>query len=40
MVISHDFAGMDEVCPRTLHLRNGAMEPASTSAAGGTGSMS
>lgn len=40
VVISHDFAGMDEVCPRTLHLRNGAMEPASTSAAGGTGSMS
>ncbi|ORB93924.1 cobalt ABC transporter ATP-binding protein [Mycobacterium persicum] len=40
VVISHDFAGMEELCPRTLHLRNGAMQPASTSAAGGTGSMS
>nr|WP_244603988.1 ABC transporter ATP-binding protein [Mycobacterium attenuatum] len=40
VVISHDFAGMEELCPRTLHLRNGAVEPASTTAAGGTGSMS
>ncbi|CAM4299726.1 Energy-coupling factor transporter ATP-binding protein EcfA2 [Mycobacterium basiliense] len=35
VVISHDFAGMDELCPRTLHLRDGVMAPASTSMAGG-----
>lgn len=37
VVISHDFAGMDELCPRTLHLNNGVMEPVSTTAAGGLG---
>lgn len=29
VVISHDFAGLEELCPRTLHLRNGLLEPAS-----------
>lgn len=27
VVISHDFAGLQELCPRTLHLRNGSLEP-------------
>jgi len=35
VVISHDFVGMEEVCPRILHLRNGALEAVSTTAAGG-----
>ncbi|WP_454561320.1 ABC transporter ATP-binding protein [Mycobacterium haemophilum] len=35
VVISHDFVGLEDVCPRTLHLRNGALESVST-AAGGT----
>ena len=26
VVISHDFAGLEDLCPRTLHLRNGAVE--------------
>lgn len=30
IVISHDCLGMEELCPRTLHLRNGALEPMST----------
>jgi energy-coupling factor transport system ATP-binding protein len=30
VVISHDFAGLEELCPRTLHLSNGVLEPAST----------
>ncbi len=34
VVISHDFVGLEEVCPRTLHLRNGALEAVSTTAAG------
>lgn len=25
IVISHDFSGLDELCPRTLHLRDGAL---------------
>jgi energy-coupling factor transporter ATP-binding protein EcfA2 len=33
VVISHDFAGLEELCPRILHLRDGVLEPAS--AAGG-----
>jgi energy-coupling factor transport system ATP-binding protein len=28
IVISHDFAGLEELCPRTLHLREGRLEPA------------
>jgi energy-coupling factor transport system ATP-binding protein len=28
VVISHDFAGLDELCPRTLHLSDGRLEPA------------
>jgi energy-coupling factor transport system ATP-binding protein len=32
VVISHDFAGLEELCPRTLHLRDGMLEPASGAA--------
>jgi energy-coupling factor transporter ATP-binding protein EcfA2 len=32
VVISHDFAGLEELCPRTLHLRDGLLEPASAAA--------
>jgi energy-coupling factor transport system ATP-binding protein len=34
VVISHDFAGLEELCPRTLHLRDGLLEPASAPARG------
>ncbi|MGV0717163.1 ATP-binding cassette domain-containing protein [Mycolicibacterium sp. XJ662] len=34
VVISHDFTGLDELCPRTLHLEGGALV-AAPSAAGG-----
>ena len=34
VVISHDFAGLEYLCPRTLHLRDGMLEPASTAAKG------
>jgi energy-coupling factor transport system ATP-binding protein len=34
VVISHDFAGLEELCPRTLHLRDGLLEPASAAAQG------
>ncbi len=27
VVISHDFSGLDELCPKSVHLRDGAMEP-------------
>ncbi|MBV8179952.1 MAG: energy-coupling factor transporter transmembrane protein EcfT [Mycobacterium sp.] len=27
VVISHDFTGLEELCPRTLHLRDGVLEP-------------
>jgi energy-coupling factor transporter ATP-binding protein EcfA2 len=27
VVISHDFVGLDDLCPRILHLRNGTLEP-------------
>ncbi|MEB3034890.1 ATP-binding cassette domain-containing protein [[Mycobacterium] nativiensis] len=33
VVISHDFAGLGELCPRTLHLRNGVLVPAAAGAA-------
>lgn len=36
VVLSHDFAGLAELCPRTLQLRDGALEPASTAAGGAT----
>ena len=32
VVISHDFAGLEELCPRTLHLRDGGLESASATA--------
>jgi energy-coupling factor transporter ATP-binding protein EcfA2 len=34
VVISHDFAGLEELCPRILHLRDGVMEPAAASTGG------
>jgi energy-coupling factor transporter ATP-binding protein EcfA2 len=34
VVISHDFSGLEELCPRTLHLRDGAVMPAPTTAGG------
>jgi energy-coupling factor transport system ATP-binding protein len=34
VVISHDFAGLDELCPRTLDLRDGVLEPAAATAGG------
>jgi energy-coupling factor transport system ATP-binding protein len=32
VVISHDFAGLEELCPRILHLNDGLLEPASAAA--------
>ncbi len=32
VVISHDFAGMGELCPRTMHVRDGVLESSSTAA--------
>ncbi len=40
VVISHDFAGLDELCPRTLHLRDGALEPAASCTGPATGGAS
>ncbi|WP_082978808.1 ATP-binding cassette domain-containing protein [Mycobacterium sp. 1081908.1] len=34
VVISHDFVGLEDLCPRTLHLRNGRLEPVSAAAGG------
>lgn len=34
MVISHDFVGLEDLCPRTLRLRNGTLEPVSATAGG------
>ena len=34
VVISHDFVGLEDLCPRTLHLRDGVLEPVSTAAEG------
>jgi energy-coupling factor transport system ATP-binding protein len=34
VVISHDFAGLEELCPRILHLRDGVLEPASMTTGG------
>jgi energy-coupling factor transport system ATP-binding protein len=35
IVISHDFSDLEDLCPRILHLRDGALEPAPAPAAGG-----
>ncbi len=35
VVISHDFVGLSEVCPRTIHLRSGVLEAVSDTAAVG-----
>ncbi|WP_082958538.1 DUF2232 domain-containing protein [Mycobacterium sp. E3198] len=34
VVISHDFVGLEDLCPRTLHLRNGSLEPVPAAAGG------
>ena len=34
VVISHDFSGLEELCPRTLHLHDGALTAAPTAAGG------
>jgi energy-coupling factor transporter ATP-binding protein EcfA2 len=34
VVISHDFSGLEGLCPRTLHLENGALAAAPTTAGG------
>lgn len=34
VVISHDFAGLEELCPRILHLNSGVLESAPTAAGG------
>ena len=34
IVISHDFGGLEELCPRTLHLDTGVMTPVSATAGG------
>ena len=34
VVISHDFAGLENLCPRTLHLRDGQLATVPTAAGG------
>ncbi len=34
VVISHDFAGLEDLCPRILNLSNGTLEPVPTAAGG------
>jgi len=34
VVISHDFAGLEDLCPRTLHLQDGVVRPAPAIAGG------
>ncbi|OBB18017.1 cobalt ABC transporter ATP-binding protein [Mycobacteriaceae bacterium 1482268.1] len=34
IVISHDFSGLEDLCPRTLHLEGGALAAAPTAAGG------
>ncbi|MBY0443473.1 MAG: DUF2232 domain-containing protein [Mycobacteriaceae bacterium] len=34
VVVSHDFAGLEELCPRTFHLHRGAVEQTSTALGG------
>jgi energy-coupling factor transport system ATP-binding protein len=36
VVISHDFAGLEDLCPRTLHLSNGVLQPTPATAGGMT----
>ncbi|HET6736753.1 ATP-binding cassette domain-containing protein [Mycobacterium sp.] len=36
VVISHDFSGLEDLCPRTLHLQDGLLAPAQTAAGGMT----
>jgi energy-coupling factor transport system ATP-binding protein len=36
VVISHDFGGLEDLCPRTLHLRNGTVESMPARAGGMT----
>lgn len=31
VVISHDFAGLENLCPRTIELSNGALQPVPAS---------
>ncbi|WP_374025420.1 ATP-binding cassette domain-containing protein [Mycobacterium sp. HNNTM2301] len=38
VVISHDFVGLEAVCPRTLHVQNGALQTVSATASAGGGS--
>jgi energy-coupling factor transport system ATP-binding protein len=35
VVISHDFAGLEELCPQALHLCDGGLAPVRAAAAGG-----
>jgi energy-coupling factor transporter ATP-binding protein EcfA2 len=34
VVISHDFSGLEDLCPRTLHMQAGVLAPAQTAAGG------
>jgi len=34
VVISHDFDGLEDLCPRTLHLQDGVVQPAPAIAGG------
>jgi energy-coupling factor transport system ATP-binding protein len=34
IVISHDFTGLEDLCPRILHLQDGVLAPAPTAAGG------
>jgi energy-coupling factor transport system ATP-binding protein len=34
VVISHDFVGLEELCPRVLHLSDGVLRPVSTASGG------
>jgi energy-coupling factor transport system ATP-binding protein len=34
VVISHDFAGLEDLCPRILNLQDGVLEPAAAAAGG------
>ena len=34
VVISHDFSGLEDLCPRILHLEDGVLAPAPTAAGG------
>lgn len=36
VVISHDFSGLERLCPRTLHLDRGALAPTPTTTGGGS----